>query len=45
MLVILAWLTPGTGEQVPTRRGELRVVDRSPFNWHLCHVERYRAPH
>jgi len=33
MLVILGWLSPGMGEQAPAPRGELRVVDRDPFNW------------
>jgi len=33
MLVILGWLSPGMGDQAPAPRGELRVVDRDPFNW------------
>jgi len=33
MLIILGWLSPGMGEQVPAPQGELRIVDKSPVNW------------
>ena len=33
MLVILGWLAPGMGEQLPAPRGELRIVDKNPLNW------------
>ena len=33
MLVTLGWSHRGLGEQVPALRGELRIVDKSPFNW------------
>src|SRR5215510_9075180 len=33
VLVTFAWGNSGFGQQVPTPRGELRVVDKSPFNW------------
>ena len=30
MLVTLGWSNRSLGEQVPTPRGELRIVDKSP---------------
>jgi len=33
MLVILGWGQASWGEQGPTPRGELRIVDKSPQNW------------
>ena len=33
MLVIIGWGNRSLGEQVPTPRGELRVVDTDPLNW------------
>ena len=33
LLVILGWGNQSLGEQVPTPRGELRVVDTDPLNW------------
>ena len=33
MLVTFGWSSYGMGEQVPTPRGELRIVDREPRNW------------
>ena len=33
LLVTLGWGTMSMGEQVPTPRGELRVVDTDPLNW------------
>jgi len=33
LLLVLVWLAPGIAEQPPASRGELRVVDRDPFNW------------
>src|SRR5215831_18646450 len=33
LLVILGWGERGVRAQVPAPRGELRVVDKSPFNW------------
>jgi ABC-type transport system substrate-binding protein len=33
MLCTLGWGTSGIGQEVPTPRGELRIVDKSPDNW------------
>jgi ABC-type transport system substrate-binding protein len=33
MLVSLGWGTCGFGQEVPSPRGELRIVDKSPVNW------------
>jgi ABC-type transport system substrate-binding protein len=33
LLVTLGWGERGMGEQVPTPRGELRIVDTDPANW------------
>ena len=33
MLVIFGWGTMSIGEQAPTPRGELRIVDKHPGNW------------
>jgi ABC-type transport system substrate-binding protein len=33
VLYTLAWGAPSFGQQVPTPRGELRIVDKSPANW------------
>jgi peptide/nickel transport system substrate-binding protein len=33
MLAALGWGDYGWGEQVPTQRGELRIVDKDPLNW------------
>src|SRR5881296_1329067 len=33
MLVTFGWGNRSLGEQVPTPRGELRVVDKDPLNW------------
>lgn len=33
VLVTLGWGTMSVGEQVPTPRGELRIVDKHPSNW------------
>jgi ABC-type transport system substrate-binding protein len=33
LFVSLAWRKQSFGEQVPAPRGELRVVDRDPYNW------------
>ena len=33
MLVIFGWGNRSLGEQVPTPRGDLRIVDKHPANW------------
>jgi ABC-type transport system substrate-binding protein len=33
MLVSLGWGRCGFGQEVPSPRGELRIVDKSPVNW------------
>jgi len=33
VLVTFGWSTMSVGEQMPAPRGELHVVDTSPFNW------------
>lgn len=33
VLVTLGWGTMSVGEQTPAPRGELRVVDKHPYNW------------
>ena len=33
VLVTLGWSHQSLGEQVPTPRGELRIVDKNPLNW------------
>ena len=33
MLVTLRWGGISLGEQLPTPRGELRIVDTDPMNW------------
>jgi len=33
VLVTLGWGTRSVGEQTPTPRGELRIVDKHPWNW------------
>src|SRR5262249_44383302 len=33
MLITLGWSKRSVGEQVPTPRGELRIVDKDPLNW------------
>jgi ABC-type transport system substrate-binding protein len=33
MLVSLGWGRWGFGQEVPSPRGELRIVDKSPVNW------------
>src|SRR5436853_1640534 len=33
VLVTCGWGTRSIGEQMPAPRGELHVVDKSPFNW------------
>ncbi len=33
MLVTLGWSHGSAGEQGPSPRGELRIVDKSPQNW------------
>jgi ABC-type transport system substrate-binding protein len=33
VLVTCGWSTMSVGEQMPAPRGELHVVDKSPFNW------------
>ena len=33
VLVTLGWGDRSWGEQVPTPRGELRIVDTDPINW------------
>ena len=33
VLVTFGWGTGGFGQQVPAPRGELRIVDKSPYNW------------
>ena len=33
VLVTLGWGTMSVGEQTPTPRGELRIVDTDPLNW------------
>ena len=33
VLCTVGWSTSSVGEQAPTPRGELRIVDKSPFNW------------
>jgi ABC-type transport system substrate-binding protein len=33
MLVSLEWGRCGFGQEVPSPRGELRIVDKSPVNW------------
>ena len=33
VLCTLGWSTRGFGEDVPTPRGQLRIVDRHPLNW------------
>ena len=33
VLVTFGWGTMSIGEQMPAPRGELHVVDKSPFNW------------
>jgi ABC-type transport system substrate-binding protein len=33
VLVTLTWGTMSGGEQLPEPRGELRIVDKDPFNW------------
>ncbi len=49
MLVSLGWGNSGFGEQLPAPRGELRIVDKDPWNWvwivwhvfeHLVEVDR-----
>ena len=30
---VLSWSVPGMGEQPPAPRGELRIVDKHPWNW------------
>ena len=30
---LLGWSASSVGEQPPAPRGELRIVDKSPFNW------------
>ena len=32
MLCTLGWSTSGVGQEVPTPRGELRIVDKNPQN-------------
>ncbi len=32
-LLTFGWGNHGVGEQVPTPRGELRIVDKDPLNW------------
>ena len=33
MLVTLSWSISGVPQEVPTPRGELRIVDKNPRNW------------
>ncbi len=33
LLCTLGWNTSSVGQEVPTPRGELRIVDKSPLNW------------
>jgi ABC-type transport system substrate-binding protein len=33
VLCTLVWSPCGFGEEVPTPRGELRIVDKNPLNW------------
>ena len=33
VLCTLGWGISGVGQEAPAPRGELRVVDKSPFNW------------
>ena len=33
VLCTLGWSTGGVGQEVPTPRGELRIVDTDPLNW------------
>ena len=33
VLCTLGWATSGIGQEVPTPRGELRIVDTDPLNW------------
>jgi hypothetical protein len=33
LLVTLGWNERGVGEQRPSPRGELRIVDKNPQNW------------
>jgi ABC-type transport system substrate-binding protein len=33
VLVTLGWADRGVGEQIPAPRGELRIVDKHPWNW------------
>src|SRR5262245_43065011 len=33
MLITLGWSNRSLGEQVPTPRGELHIVDKDPLNW------------
>src|SRR5262249_10035474 len=33
MLITLGWSERSVGEQVPTPRGELHIVDKDPLNW------------
>jgi peptide/nickel transport system substrate-binding protein len=33
VLVVFGWGAPSVGQQAPTPRGELRVVDKNPANW------------
>jgi peptide/nickel transport system substrate-binding protein len=35
LLCILGWGTSSFGQEVPTPRGELRIVDKNPANWAL----------
>jgi ABC-type transport system substrate-binding protein len=32
-ICILSWSTGGVGQEAPTPRGELRIVDKDPLNW------------
>jgi hypothetical protein len=40
---VLLWSAGGFGQEVPTPRGELRIVDKNPLNWE--ENTRLRQPH
>jgi ABC-type transport system substrate-binding protein len=33
LLCSLGWVSKGLGQEIPSPRGELRIVDKNPLNW------------